>query len=76
MESQSPNQTRTTCNCAYCRIRGLMGPVMIITVGVLFLIGQYSRYSFGELWPVLLIVAGIVLSAQALASKDGHVGSC
>jgi hypothetical protein len=70
------SQTGTTCNCAYCRIRGLMGPIMIITVGVLFLIGQYSRYSFGDLWPVLLIVAGIVLSAQAFASKDGHVGSC
>jgi Domain of unknown function (DUF5668) len=73
--SETPSRTRATCNCVYCRIRGLMGPIMIITVGALFLIGQYSRYSFGELWPVLLIVAGIVLSAQALASKDGHVGS-
>lgn len=64
-----------TCNCAYCRIRSLTGPLMIITVGILFLIGQYSRYSFGDLWPVLLIVAGIILAAQTLASKNGHVGS-
>jgi hypothetical protein len=52
-----------------------MGPLMIITVGVLFLAGEYTRYSFGELWPVLLIVAGIVLTAQSLASKEGHTGS-
>lgn len=68
-----PNNTN--CRCAHCRIHGLMGPLMIITVGVLFLIAQYSRYSFGDLWPVLLIVAGIVLTAQSLASKDGHTGS-
>jgi hypothetical protein len=52
-----------------------MGPLMVITVGVLFLIAEYSRYSFGDLWPVLLIVAGIVLTAQSLASKEGHTGS-
>jgi hypothetical protein len=69
-----PNSS-TTCKCAHCRIRGLMGPLMIITVGVLFLVGEYSRYSFTDLWPVLLIVAGIVLTAQSLASKEGHTGS-
>lgn len=65
----------TTCHCAHCRIRGLMGPLMIITLGVLFLVGEYSRYSFTDLWPVLLIVAGIVLTAQSLVSKQGHHGS-
>jgi cell wall-active antibiotic response 4TMS protein YvqF len=70
-----PDSNSTTCRCAHCRIRGLMGPLMIITVGVLFLIAEYSRFSFGDLWPVLLIVAGIVLTAQSLASKDGHTGS-
>jgi hypothetical protein len=70
-----PDANSTMCKCAHCRIRGLMGPLMIITVGVLFLVGEYTRYSFGELWPVLLIVAGIVLTAQSLASKEGHTGS-
>jgi hypothetical protein len=70
-----PDPNTTTCKCAHCRIRGLMGPLMIITVGVLFLVGEYTRYSVGELWPVLLIVAGIVLTAQSLASKEGHTGS-
>lgn len=70
-----PDPNSTICHCTHCRIRGLMGPLMLITVGVLFLIAEYSRYSFGELWPVLLIVAGIVLTAQSLASKEGHTGS-
>ncbi|MFZ3378084.1 MAG: DUF5668 domain-containing protein [Candidatus Acidiferrales bacterium] len=73
--SPSPIPNNTACRCAHCRIRGLMGPLMIITVGILFLAAEYSRYSFGDLWPVLLIVAGIVLTAQSLASKEGHTGS-
>jgi hypothetical protein len=68
-----PNQP--VCHCACCKIRGLMGPMMIITVGVLFLVAEYTRFSFGELWPILLIVAGVVLTAQSLASKEGHLGS-
>jgi hypothetical protein len=63
------------CHCPHCKIHGLMGPLMIIAVGVLFLIGEYTRFSFLELWPVLLIVAGVVLTAQSLASKEGHLGS-
>jgi hypothetical protein len=70
-----PDANTTICRCVHCRIRGLMGPLMLITVGVLFLVAEYSRYSFADLWPVLLIVAGIVLTAQSLASKDGHTGS-
>jgi hypothetical protein len=69
------DEIRTRCTCANCRIRGLMGPVMLITVGVLFLLKQYTHFGVGELWPVLLIVAGIVLVAQAMASREGHVGS-
>jgi hypothetical protein len=70
-----PDEIKTRCTCANCRIRGLMGPVMLITIGALFLIRQYSRFGIGDLWPILLIVAGIVLVAQAMASRQGHVGS-
>lgn len=62
------------CGCARCRCRGLMGPAVLITLGVLFLINQYGRYSFGELWPILLIVIGAVMVVQALSSTEGHVG--
>ena len=66
---------RGPCRCAHCRVRGLMGPVVLITIGVLFLIGEYSRYQFWELWPVLLIVIGVVLVGQSLVSREGHIGS-
>ncbi len=63
------------CTCPRCRTRGLMGPVILITIGVLFLIAEYSgRYSFGELWPVILIVIGAMKLLEASASAEGHVG--
>lgn len=65
---------RTVCRCGQCRVRGLMIPVVLITIGVLFLAGEYSRYGFFDLWPVILIVIGALLVAQALVSGEGHVG--
>jgi hypothetical protein len=70
-----PQEDRTRCTCAQCRLNAVRGPVMLITVGVIFLIGQYSRYGFGDLWPLLLIVAGGIAIAQAFASREGHTGS-
>ena len=69
------NVTKSYCPCPHCRIRGLMGPVVLITIGVLFLIGQYTRYDFWETWPIILISVGVVLVAQAFVSREGHVGS-
>jgi hypothetical protein len=71
---QSPPQ-RVSCHCAHCRVRGLMGPIVLITIGVLFLVGEYSRYGFWDLWPILLIVIGAVLVGQSLVSREGHIGS-
>jgi hypothetical protein len=67
---------QTRCRCARCRMAGLMWPAVLITVGVLFLVQEYSgRYNFGELWPVILIVIGVIKVAEALTSNDGHVAS-
>ena len=63
------------CRCARCSCNGLMGPVVLITLGVLFLIGRMNLgYDFGDLWPVLLIVIGLVKVAAAMASTEGHIG--
>ncbi len=62
------------CGCAYCRTRGLMGPAILITIGVLFFIGQYSwQYSFDRMWPVILIVIGGVKLISDMASTEGHI---
>jgi phage shock protein C len=60
------------CCCARCRCHGLMGPVVLITLGILFFISEYSRINFGQLWPILLIAIGAVKVAEAMASTDGH----
>jgi Domain of unknown function (DUF5668) len=66
---------RIRCACPQCTIRGLMGPAVIITVGVLFLLDQMrgGDFSFGRTYPVILIVLGIINLAAAAASTEGHV---
>ncbi len=66
---------RGGCKCARCTMRGLMGPVVLITLGALFLAGRlHWGLTFWKLWPALLIVIGIVKLAEALASTEGHQG--
>jgi len=55
-------------------MRGLMGPLMLIALGAIFLADQFTRFTFGDLWPILLIVAGAVKCAASLASRTGHAG--
>jgi hypothetical protein len=52
-----------------------MGPAVIITVGVLFLLNEMSggNFSFGNTYPVILIVIGAISLAAAASSADGHV---
>jgi hypothetical protein len=64
---------RGRCECASCRIGRLTGPVMVITVGVIFMLQEFTRYGMSTLWPLFLIVPGIMMAAQAMASKAGHV---
>jgi hypothetical protein len=56
-------------------MRGLMGPLMLIAIGAMFLLGRFTSYGFRELWPVLLVIAGIVLWLQSAASGEGHTGA-
>jgi hypothetical protein len=66
---------RIRCACRRCTIRGLMGPAVIITVGVLFLMDQVrgGNFSFGNTYPVILIVIGAISLAAAASSGEGHV---
>lgn len=68
-------QVKTRCGCTNCRIGGLMGPILLITIGLIFLAGQYSRYSVWDFWPVILVVVGAVKILESVASREGHVGS-
>lgn len=63
------------CACRRCTIRGLMGPAIVITIGVLFLLDQVrgGYFSFGHTYPVILIVIGAVSLAAALSPMEGHI---
>jgi hypothetical protein len=54
-----------------------MGPVIITTLGVLFLLSELGRgnLSFGRTFPILLIVIGVVLLGSAVAPMEGHTGA-
>lgn len=61
------------CSCAQCRISSLTGPVVLITLGVLFALDHtWGRFEFTQTWPVLLIVIGIVKLIARTASDAGH----
>ncbi len=63
------------CRCQSCTVRGMMGPAILITLGVLFLLHQMrgGHFDFGNTWPVLLVVIGVLLLASSMAPREGHV---
>ena len=61
------------CYCARCRHRRLMGPAVLVTVGVLSLLDDMSRLTWHRTWPALLLVIGIVLLMKNSASTEGHI---
>jgi hypothetical protein len=52
-----------------------MGPLMLIAIGAIFLLGRFTSFGFIKLWPLLLVLAGIVLWLQSTASGAGHTGA-
>ena len=68
---------RVRCSCRRCTIRSLMGPAILVTIGLLFLLSEIKDGNF-DIWttyPVIIIVIGAVSLAAALAPMDGHVSS-
>ena len=68
---------RVRCQCGRCTIRALLGPAVVITIGVLFLLQEVrgGYFDFGNTYPVILVVIGAILLASSLASMEGHIPS-
>lgn len=41
-------------------LAAIRGPVVLITLGVLFLVDHFGPYRFSQTWPVLVIVYGLL----------------
>jgi hypothetical protein len=65
------------CRCPRCTIRGLMGPAVLITIGVLFLLHEVRGdfFDFSNTYPFILIVIGAILLGSSMAPMTGHVDS-
>lgn len=64
------------CSCARCRSHALMAPVLLVTVGVLFLLQEFGGWRFDfwdHTWPFMLIVIGGILLVNRNGSMEGHI---
>ena len=56
-------------------VRAIRGPVILITVGVLFAFDRFTAFRFSQTWPVLLIVIGLLsLGGSRRSSRDAEPG--
>lgn len=44
----------------YALARAVRGPIILITIGVLFAIDQFWSLAFDRTWPILIIVIGLL----------------
>jgi hypothetical protein len=73
--SRNPSGTAgSACVCNRCQTRNLMWPAVLVTVGVLWLLDNTTRFSWDRTWPVILLIVGVVKLLQSNASLAGHIG--
>ncbi len=67
-------QYEGTCPCDRCKMRCIMWPAIMVTVGTLFLLDNLHGPGFERTWPLILLVIGAVKLLQSNASDAGHIG--
>ena len=71
MDEQQMNETQQPFDFDKERYKNrnngnLIGGLILITLGVLFLIDRFVPHiNFGDLWPVILIIAGVALLSNS-----------
>lgn len=60
------------CPCPRCRTRSLLGPTLLITIGVLMLLSELHMVRFHYTWPIILIVIGVFKILQGNSPASGH----
>ena len=67
-------RSNETCICGRCRTCWLMGPSIVLTTGILFLLQSTNVVDIDRTWPAWILVVGIVKLLQSTASSQGHIG--
>ena len=67
-------QADGACTCDRCKMRCIMWPAIMFTLGVLFLMDNLHGPGFERTWPLILLVIGGVKLLQSNASDAGHIG--
>jgi hypothetical protein len=52
-------------------VQAIRGPILLITLGVLFAIHQAGVLSFARTWPLILIVIGLMKLAERMVMRPG-----
>jgi hypothetical protein len=63
----------TVCRCVRCQSSRMMAPAVLLSLGILFLLDQWTNLSFNRTFPAILIVIGAVKLLQAAGSTEGHI---
>jgi hypothetical protein len=50
-------------------VQAIRGPVLLITLGVLFAIHQANILSFARTWPLILIVIGLMKLLERMVTR-------
>jgi len=64
---------RMVCRCVACTAISLMGPVILVTIGIMGLLDEFTPVRWGESWPLILIVIGVLKFLQITGSRVGHI---
>jgi hypothetical protein len=53
---------------AYLLAQAIRGPILLITLGILFAMHQAGTASFARTWPTILIVLGVMKLVERMAA--------
>jgi len=56
-------------------IAAIRGPLMLITLGVLFAVDQFGSVGFESTWPILIIVFGALKLMERAAARQPDAGA-
>lgn len=59
-------------NRAALFVQAVRGPILLITVGVLFAIHQAGIISFSRTWPLLIIVIGLMKLFERMLAQPAY----